>query len=154
MNRIDKKILTLLQQNSQISNQELAENVDLSPSPCSRRVKQLEENGYIDKYVALLNPDKLDLKLTIIVSVGLSSHNPKQMVKFERAIKSFSEVVQCYLIAGQEQDYILKIATPDLNAYQRFLLNKLMQIEGVRNVKSSFILRDILDNTALPLNHL
>jgi Lrp/AsnC family leucine-responsive transcriptional regulator len=152
MDRIDKHILELLQQNSKISNQELADMVSLSPSPCLRRVKQLEDNGYIDRYVALLNPKKLGLELTIMVSVGLSSHDHKIMTSFEGIIKTFPEVVQCHLIAGQAQDYILKVVVSSLNDYQEFLLNKLTQIEGVRNIHSSFVLRSIVDQSSLPLN--
>jgi Lrp/AsnC family transcriptional regulator, leucine-responsive regulatory protein len=152
MDRIDKHILELLQQNSKISNQELADMVSLSPSPCLRRVKQLEENGYIDRYVALLNPKKLGLELTIMVSVGLSSHDHKIMTSFEGIIKTFPEVVQCHLIAGQAQDYMLKVVVSSLNDYQEFLLNKLTQIEGVRNIHSSFVLRSIVDQSSLPLN--
>ncbi|KTD18507.1 hypothetical protein Lisr_2136 [Legionella israelensis] len=152
MDRIDKHILELLQQNSKISNQELADMVSLSPSPCLRRVKQLEDNGYIDRYVALLNPKKLGLELTIMVSVGLSSHDHKIMTSFEGIIKTFPEVVQCHLIAGQAQDYMLKVVVSSLNDYQEFLLNKLTQIEGVRNIHSSFVLRSIVDQSSLPLN--
>jgi Lrp/AsnC family leucine-responsive transcriptional regulator len=151
MDRIDKRILELLQRDSKISNQELAEKVALSPSPCSRRVKQLEEEGYISKYIALLNPEKLGLQLTIFVLVGLSTHDPKKMSGFEDAIKDSLEVVQCHLIAGQEQDYILKVVVPSLNEYQSFLLNKLTQIDGVSKVQSSFVLRSIVDKTELPL---
>ena len=115
MDRIDKKILKLLQSNSKINNQELADEVALSPSPCLRLVKQLEEAGYIHKYVALLNPEKLGLQLTILVSVGLTSHDPKLMANFESKIKALSEVVQCHLIAGQEKDYMLKVIVPGLS---------------------------------------
>ena len=151
MDRIDKKILEVLQHEGKISNQELAEKVSLSPSPCLRRVKQLEEEDYISKYVALLNQEKLGLQLTIFVAVGLSSHDPKKIVGFEDAIKSSAEVVQCHMIAGQEQDYILKVVVPSLNEYQSFLLNKLTQIDGVSKVLSSFVLRSIVDKTELPL---
>lgn len=154
MDRINKKILELLQSNSQISNQELAEEVALSPPPCSRRVKQLEDEGYIKKYVALLDPKKLGLELTIIILVGLDNHEPKKMSIFEKAILSLSEVIQCYLIAGQEADYMLKVIVPNLDEYQSFLLNKLTRINGVSKVHSSFILRNIVDKTELPLNHL
>jgi len=152
MDRIDKNILESLQQNSKISNQELADKVSLSPSPCLRRVKQLEEDGYIDKYVALLNPKKLGLELTILVSVGLSSHDHKIMTNFENIIKTLPEVVQCHLIAGQAQDYMLRVLVSSLNEYQTFLLNKLTQIEGVRNIHSSFVLQSIVDQTSLPLS--
>ncbi len=154
MDKTDRKILELLQQNSNISNQELAEKVALSPSPCLRRVKQLEEAGYISKYVALLNPDKLGLQLRVLVSIGLSTHDPKVMANFEKKIQSFPEVVQCHLIAGQVQDYLLKVVVANLNDFQLFLLNKLTQIEGVKNAHSSFILRSIVDESSLPLEHL
>ena len=151
MDRIDKQILELLQLNAQISNQELADLVALSPSPCLRRVKLLEENGYIKKHVALLNPDKIGLKLTVIVSIGLSSHEPDIMADFEQTIVLFPEVIQCHLITGQSADYLLKIIVPDINAYQAFLLAKLTRIKGVINVHSSFVLKHICDTTALPL---
>tara|TARA_R110000868_G_scaffold144960_4_gene364538 strand:+ start:57526 stop:57993 length:468 start_codon:yes stop_codon:yes gene_type:complete len=154
MDRIDKQILEQLQQNSKINNQELAEKVSLSPSPCLRRVKQLEEEGYINRYVALLSPEKIGLDLTISIAVELSSHDPKIMKGFENKIKTLPEIVQCHLIAGQDQDYILKVVVPSLNKYQTFLLDKLTQIEGVRNVHSSFVLRSIVDTSSLPLHHL
>lgn len=154
MDRIDKKILEILQSNGRISNQELAEKVALSPSPCLRRVKQLEDDGYISQYVTLLNPQKIGLQLTIIVLIGLSSHDAKKMKVFENKIAAIPEVVQCYLIAGQSADYLLKVIVPSLNDYQTFLLNKLTEIDGVSQVHSSFVLQQIVDKTALPLDHL
>jgi Lrp/AsnC family leucine-responsive transcriptional regulator len=152
MDRVDKKILELLQTNSRINNQELAEKVALSPSPCLRRVKQLEETGYITHYVALLNPTKIGLTLTIIIFVGLSSHNHKIMSNFEKIIESSPEVMQCYLIAGQSADYMLRVVVTNLAEYQEFLLNKLTQIEGVNSVQSSFVVKNIVEKTALPLD--
>lgn len=154
MDRTDKHILEILQANSQISNNELAENVALSPSPCLRRVKLLEETGYIKKKVVLLDPEKIGLNLSVIVLVGLESHQPALMNHFEETVRFLPEVVQCYLITGQSADYLLKVFVPDLNAYQSFLLGKLTTITGVTNVRSSFILRTISDTTALPLDHL
>lgn len=154
MDRTDKKILELLQSNCQISNQDLAELVALSPSSCLRRVKLLEEQGYIKKHVALLDPQKLGLNLTVIVLVGLNNHQPAIMREFEETVRFLPEVVQCYLITGQSADYLLKITVPDLNAYQLFLLGKLTCLNGVDSVHSSFILRDIFETTALPLDHL
>ncbi len=106
LDRTDKKILEILQTNCQISNQELAELVALSPSPCLRRVKLLEEKGYINKQVALLNPEKIGLELTLIVMVGLNSHQPAVMSKFEETMRLDPEVIQCYLITGQSADYL------------------------------------------------
>lgn len=151
LDRTDKSILEILQHNSRISNQELADKVALSPSPCLRRVKRLEEEGYINHYVAILNPEKINLNLSILVSVCLNGHDPEVMKKFEEAISALPQVVQCFLIAGQAADYMLKIVVPSLNDYQEFLLNKLMCIKGVSNVQSSFILRNIIDKTSLPL---
>ncbi|WP_131794963.1 Lrp/AsnC family transcriptional regulator [Fluoribacter gormanii] len=154
MDRTDKKILDIIQSNCQINNQELADMVALSPSPCLRRVKLLEDNGYIKKKVALLEPEKLGLKLSVIVLVGLNSHQPAVMSQFEEAVRFLPEVVQCYLITGQSADYVLKVIVPDLNAYQLFLLDKLTRINGVTSVQSSFILRTICETTTLPLDHL
>ena len=154
IDRTDKKILEILQSNGQISNQELADQVALSPSPCLRRVKQLTESGYIQKQVTLLNPEKMGLGLTVIVLVGLKSHKPTTMKEFEEHMRLLPEVIQCYLITGQSADYLLKIIVPDLKAYQSFLLGKLTGINGVSNVHSSFILQTICDTTVLPLGHL
>jgi len=152
IDQIDKRLLEYLQENNQISNQDLADKVALSPSPCSRRVKQLEEEGYIKKQVALLNPEKLGLNLTILVLVSLDNHTPLIMKEFENTLKSLAEVVQCYLITGQSADYLIKVIVPDLNYYQSFLLDKLTPIKGVASVQSSFVLRSIIDTTALPLD--
>ncbi len=154
MDRIDKKILELLQANGRISNQELADQVALSPSPCLRRVKQLEEDGYIRGYVALLDPAKIGLQLTIIVSVTLVNHDPKVMKHFEATVAAFPEVIQCYLITGQSADYLIKVVVANLNEYQSFLLKKLTIIDGVNQVHSSFVLQRIVDRTSLPLDHL
>ncbi|TNF69340.1 MAG: Lrp/AsnC family transcriptional regulator [Gammaproteobacteria bacterium] len=154
MDRTDKHILNLLQENCKINNQDLAERVSLSPSPCLRRVKQLESDGFINRYVALLNPEKLGLQLTIIISVGLISHDRKMMAHFENKITQFPEVIQCDLIAGQAQDYMLKVIATNLNAYHDFLIHKLTQIDGVKNVHSSFVLKKIVDHPGLPLDNL
>jgi Lrp/AsnC family transcriptional regulator, leucine-responsive regulatory protein len=153
IDRTDKKILEILQANAQISNQDLADQVALSPSPCLRRVKLLEEHGIINKQVALLNPEKIGLELTVVVLVGLNSHQPKVMNHFEETIRLLPEVIQCYLITGQQADYLLKVIVPNLKTYQSFLLGKLTSINGIGSVHSSFILRTICDTTALPLNH-
>ena len=154
MDRIDKKILEFLQDNCRITNQELADLVALSPSSCLRRVKLLEEQGYIRKQVALLAPEKIGLNLTVIISVGLNNHHPNVMKGFEESIRHLPQVVQCYLVTGQSADYLLKVIVPDLNAFQAFLLEKLTRINGVDTVHSSFILRNIADTTALPLDYL
>jgi len=152
MDKIDKKILEILQTNSQITNQELADEVSLSPSPCLRRVNNLETSGYISRYVAIVNPEKVGLILTIVILVGLSSHDPKTMLNFEKTMEASPEVLQCYLIAGQSADYMLRIVVRDLAEYQQFLLNKLTQINGVTSVHSSFVIKNLIEKTALPIN--
>ncbi len=152
LDSVDRRILAVLQQDCQISNQQLAERVALSASPCLRRVKLLEQFGYIRKHVALLNPEKLGLSLTIMVSVGLTGHGKKKMAAFEKRMKDLPGVVECLLVAGQAADYLLKVMVPDMAHYQDFLLNQLTESVGVSSVRSSFVLRDIISTTELPLN--
>jgi len=150
---IDRKILECLQQDGKMSNQDLADHIALSPSPCSRRVKQLEDEGYIRQYTALLDPKKIGLDLSIMVLVDLNTHDSKKMKHFEETIQSIPEVIQCYLIAGQSSDYLLKVMVPSLDEYQNFLLKKLTLIDGVSQVHSSFVLQRIVDKTVLPLDY-
>lgn len=154
MDRIDKQILDILQNNAQITNQELAEKVSLSPTPCLRRVKILEEKGYINKHVALLNPDALGLSFTALVQVSLINHSSEIMAAFSKAVQSYPEVTHCYLITGHSSDYFIKVVVPDLASYQAFLLEKLTKIEGVNTIQSSFVLQTITETTALPLDAL
>ena len=121
MDRTDKKILTLLQNDARLSNQALADEVSLSPSPCLRRVNLLEENGVIQKYVALLNPEALGIHLTVFTSVGLDKHTPTFMRQFETAIKKIPEVMECYLVTGQRDDFVLKIVVSSMEHYQKIL---------------------------------
>ncbi len=154
MDRTDKKILEILQSNGRINNQDLADKVSLSPSPCLRRVNQLEEAGYIRKHVALVDPEKIGLSLTIVIFVGLTNHDPKKMAHFEKVMEASPEVMQCYLIAGQTADYMLRVVVPGLPEYQEFLLKKLTQIDGVKTVHSSFVVRNVVEKTDLPLKHI
>lgn len=152
MDTIDKKILKILQNNGRISNQELADEVGLSPSPCLRRVKQLEESGIINKYVAIVRHETLNIKLTILTAINLNSHDPHILDNFNNVISKMPEIIECYLITGQKADYILKIVVPDLDYYHKLLLKQIVQIEGVSMVHSSFILQKIIDKTELPLD--
>lgn len=152
MDRYDQRILDILQQEGRISNQDLADRIGLSPSPCLRRVRQLEEDGVIDRYVALLKPEKLGLKLTALIQISMDKHTPERFENFERQIRKHPEIQACYLITGQTADYILRVVVPDMEAYQEFLLGKLTRIEGVSGVHSSFVMRRVVDTTALPLD--
>lgn len=154
LDRYDLKILAELQRDARVSNQELAERIGLSPSPCSRRVKQLEDDGLILRQVALLDRKKLGLTLTAYVQIGMDRHTPERFENFERAIRQWPEVLECSLVTGMDADYQLKVVVRDMEHYQHFLLDKLTHISGVTGVRSSFVLRRIKHKTALPLNHL
>lgn len=154
LDRYDLKILAALQQDARISNQELAERIGLSPSPCSRRVKQLEESGYITRQVALLDPQKLGLTLTAFVMIGMDRHTPDRFATFEETIRRCPEVLNCSLVTGMDADYQLRVVVPDMDHYQQFLLGTLTRIEGVSSVRSSFVLNQVVSSTELPLNHL
>lgn len=153
LDRYDLRILQELQQDARLSNQELAERIGLSASPCSRRVKFLEDEGYISKQVALLDRKKLGLTLTAYVLIGMDRHTPERFDSFQTHICQWPEVLECSLITGMEADYQLKVIVPDMDHYQKFLLEKLTRIDGVTNVRSSFVLNQIQLSTALPLSH-
>jgi Lrp/AsnC family leucine-responsive transcriptional regulator len=154
LDKMDIRILTALQQHGAITNLELAETVGLSPSPCARRVRQLEEAGIIRGQATLLDAAKLNLKLTALIQISMDRHTPDRFEKFEEQVAQYPEVIECLLITGQSADYQLKVMVPDMEYYQQFLLNKITRIEGVSDVHSSFMLREVINNTALPLNHL
>lgn len=154
LDRYDLKILAALQKDSRISNQELAEQIGLSPSPCSRRVKQLEDAGYITRQVALLDQRKLGLTLTVFVMIGLDRHTPDRFSGFEKTIRQCPEVLSCSLVTGMDADYQLRVVVPDMDHYQHFLLDTLTRIEGVSSVRSSFVLNQVVSSTELPLGHL
>lgn len=154
LDRFDIRILDALQKDGSISNQELAERIGLSPSPCSRRVRQLQDSGYIRQQVALLDPQKLGLTLTAYVLIGMDRHTPERFANFQQHIARWDEVLECSLITGMDADYQLKVMVPDMDHYQRFLLEKLTRIEGVTSVRSSFVLNQVRLSTVLPLGHL
>ncbi|MCP4594926.1 Lrp/AsnC family transcriptional regulator [Neptuniibacter sp.] len=153
LDRFDLKILRELQDNGELSNQDLAERVGLTAAPCSRRVKQLQESGVIRDRVVRLNEKAIDLNLFAILHISMDKHIPERFEEFERTIQSLPEVMECYLITGHDADYQLKIAVPDMDRYQDILLGKITRIRGVTGVKSAFIMRKIVDSTAMPLNY-
>lgn len=152
LDRTDRRILHELQLNARITNQELADRVGLSPSPCLRRVKQLEEAGLIKGYVTELAADKLGLKLMALVQIAMDRHTPDRFERFETAVRALPQVLECIMITGQSADYQLKVLVRDMDEYQDFLLNKLTRIPGVSDVRSSFVLRSIVSTAVLPLD--
>lgn len=151
IDRIDQRILHELQADGRISNQELADRVGLSPSPCLRRVRALEESGLIAGYHAVLDARKLGLSLMALVHISMDQHTPERFENFESKIAALPEVLECLLITGQDADYQLKVVVTDMDAYQHLLLDKFTRIEGVSGVHSSFVLRRVVDKTALPV---
>jgi Lrp/AsnC family leucine-responsive transcriptional regulator len=147
----DRRILDVLQHEGRISNQALAERIGLSPSPCLRRVKALEEAGIIVGYRAVLDAGKLDLTLLALIHISMDRHTPERFANFEAAIAALPEVLECLLITGQDADYQLKVIVRDMEAYHALLLNKIPRIEGVSGVHSSFVMRRVVDTTALPV---
>lgn len=153
LDRIDRKILALLQEDGRQPNNELADQVGLSPSPCLRRVKALEEAGVISRYVALVDPASVDLPVNIFVSVSLDRQIEERIDAFEAAVMERPEVLECYLMSG-DADYLLRVVVPDLASYERFLKEHLTRIPGVAGIRSSFALKQVRYRTALPLGHL
>jgi Lrp/AsnC family leucine-responsive transcriptional regulator len=151
LDRYDRRILEVLQQEGRISNQELAERIGLSPSPCLRRVRALEDGGLITGYRAILDARRLGLSLLALIHISMDRHTPERFTHFEERVRALPEVLECLLITGQDADYQLKVIVRDMDAYQALLLDKITRIDGVSGVHSSFVMRRVVDKTALPL---
>lgn len=151
LDRYDRQILDVLQQEGRISNQDLADRISLSPSSCLRRLRALEESGLITGYRGLLDAKKLGLSLMALIHISMDAHTPERFTHFEAEIAAIPEVLECLLITGQAADYQLKVVVADMDAYQELLLNRITRIPGVTGVHSSFVLRRVIVKTALPL---
>lgn len=147
---IDRRILTALQENARISNVELAEQVGISPSPCWRRVRDLEQKSVISRYVTLLEPASIGLPVSVFVQVSLERQVESALEEFERTVGDWPEVMECYLMTG-DADYLLRVVVADLDAYHRFLVDHVTRVPGVSSIKSSFALKQVKYRTALPL---
>ena len=152
MDRYDHRILQVLQQEGRISNQDLSQRIGLSPSPCLRRVKALEEAGFISGYRAVVDAKRLGLKLLAILHISMDRHTPERFANFEAQVADIPQVLECLLITGQDADYQLKVIVADMDAYQALLLQRITRIEGVSGVHSSFVLRQVIDRGALPID--
>ena len=147
----DIQILRILQDDGRISNQDLADQISLSPSPCLRRLRSLEESGVIVGYRAILDAKKLGLSLMALVLISMDQHTPERLGNFEAKIAEAPDVLECLLITGQDADYQLKVVVKDMDAYQELLLNYITRIKGVTGVHSSFVLRRVVNKTTMPL---
>lgn len=146
----DWRILRLLQDNARLSNVELARAVNLSPSPCLARVRALEAAGYISRYVTVLDPLKLGLQLSVFIRVRLERQIEPSLEAFEKAMLDRPEVMECYLMTG-DADYLLRVVVPDMQSLQDFIVNFLSRVPSVGNIQSSFSLKQVKYQTALPL---
>lgn len=153
LDAIDCRIIAELQADGRLSNVELADKVGLSPSPCLRRVKRLEQDGYIEGYRAALRRDRIGLGFSVFLGVKIDGHTNERALKFEKAVVEMPEVIACHLVSG-EADYFLEIVVPDLPEYQRFLVGKLLNLPIVREVRSNIAIQTLKAGAPLPLEHL
>ena len=150
LDTIDKKILIELQQDAKLTTVELAKRVNLSPSPCLSRVRALEDARVIQSYVTLLNPRALALSVNVFIHVSLEKQVDRALEGFEKTVVQFPQVMECYLMTG-DADYLLRVVVNDVDALQRFIVDKLTHIPGIASIRSSFALKQVKYETALPL---
>ena len=150
IDRTDYRILHQLQNNGRLTNLELAERVGLSPSPCLRRVRVLEESGIIRRYVAIVDAKAVGLPISAFINVSLRSQELDSLEAFQQRVASFPEIMECYLMTGSS-DYLLRVVVPSLEAYERFLVDKLTRVPGIANIQTSFALKPVVSRTELPL---
>jgi DNA-binding Lrp family transcriptional regulator len=148
--KTDKQILSLLEKNARISNAELAERVNLSPTPCLRRLRRLESSGLIRNYTAILNEKALGLQVSALVFVNLEKNTKRNGEVFEAALKDLPEVMECFVVAGSH-DYVLKVVTRDLEDYERFIKERLAVVRHVADLESVIILKQSLHRGSLPI---
>lgn len=153
LDAIDKRILNALQLDGRLTNLELAERINLSPSPCLRRVRRLEAEELIEGYGARLNRQKVGLALTAFVAVSMERHREADATKFREAVMAMPEVVSCYFTSG-DHDFLLEVVVAGLPEYRRFAMEKLPRVAGVKSIHSSFAIDVLKSNVPLPLDHL
>jgi Lrp/AsnC family leucine-responsive transcriptional regulator len=153
LDAFDRRILAALQADGRLSNVKLAQQIGLSPSPCLRRVLRLERDGYIESYRAVLGRDRIGLGLTVFVGIRIEGHADQRAEEFEHAVVAMPEVVACHMVSG-EADYLIEVIVPDLAHYQRFLVDKLLNLPIVREVRSNIAIQSLKMAAALPLGHL
>ena len=150
LDKIDLKILKALQEDASRSAAEIAEAVGLSQSPCWRRIQRLKDEGYIAKIVAVLNPEKLNLRTQLFVQVKVSRNDQVNLNEFSQAIRNFPEVMECHVILGTF-DFLLRVVAQDIHAYEKFFFEKLSRVPGIQEVTSFVAVSEIKASTALPL---
>jgi len=149
LDKIDRQILALLRENARMSNLELAESVNLSPTPCTRRVKQLEDAGVITGYSVTTDPRKLGYQLSVYIAISMDKHTAERFSNFEKKLREFPEVVSCSIVTGRSEDYLIKALVKDMAHYEEFLLHRLNRIEGIAQVHTSFELRQVFEKSII-----
>lgn len=150
LDAIDRKILTILQADSRVTMQDLADRVGLSVSPCHRRVKLLEERGVITRYIAMVDQKSVGLPVSVFISIKLERQKEEDLNRFAKAISKWEEVLECYLMTGN-RDYLLRVVTADLPSYEAFIKTKLTRLDGIASIESSFALSQVKYTNALPV---
>lgn len=150
LDEIDRHILFELQQNGRMTNQELADRVGLTPSPCLRRVRALEESGVISGYAAVVDPESVDLPITAFVHLTLDNHSQDAVARVEEEIASIPDVIEAYLLAG-DADYLLRVAVPSLRAYERLMRSRLRGIPSIASIQTTFAMGVTKPPSPLPL---
>lgn len=153
LDAIDRRIIAALQRDGRLSNVELADRVGLSPSPCLRRVKRLEAEGYIEGYRASLQRTRVGLGFTVFVDIKIENHANAHAMAFEQAVLAMPGVIACHMVSG-EADYHLEVVVPDLEHYQRFLVGSLLNLPIVKEVRSNIAIQTLKAGAPLPLDHL
>jgi Lrp/AsnC family leucine-responsive transcriptional regulator len=153
VDRVDCRLLEILQREGRLSNAAIAERVHLSPSPCLRRVKTLEEDGVIEGYRAVVGREAVGLGLTVFVEIKVEGHSDRLAEEIEAAVNAMPEVVACHIVSGAA-DFLLEVVVPDLRAYERLLLGSLLKLPAVLDVRSNFAIRTVKAPAPLPLGHL
>ncbi len=151
LDEVDARILDQLQRDAKLTNVELAARVHLSPSPCLARVRRLERSGLISRYVTLLDPHRVGLPVSVFIQVRLEKQVERALEVFEAAMREHPEVMECYLMTG-DADYLIRVVVPDVSALERFIVDSLARIPGVANIRSSFALKQVKYQTALPID--
>ena len=150
MDRIDREILRQVQDDGRLTNAALAERVHLSPSPCLRRLKRLEDEGYISRYRAILDRRRVGLGLTVFVELRVEGHNDVTAGRLQEAFAAMDEIVACHIVSGPA-DFLLEVVAPDLESYEQLLLGRLLKLPGVADVRSNFSIRTVKSNGPLPV---
>lgn len=150
LDKTDKHILRLLQKDCTLNSKQIADEIGLSVTPTYERIKRMEKSGVIEKYIAVLNKEKVGKSLVVFCNVSLQLHSKPLLKKFEQTIIKFDEVMECYHMAGAF-DYLLKVLANDMNEYQNFITNKLAALENISNVQSSFVLTEVRNKTEINL---